>query len=187
MRQSAFQAPHAPHRIAASALLVGGALAFTATFLPLGQTAYVATEHDPATTIAEIPAHDLITAIQFNVQYPQESSIGGTCFWGFVLWGAPLVVVAIGLSLLLARRWIPPAGSLIACLALILLGVGYNIISCSFYLHPFFGSQGATRTLEYGADLAFLGYFVALVGIIWLAFQRGGRTSRAHTTMELTR
>lgn len=170
---------YAPHWIAAAALFTGGAIAFSATFLPLGQAAYFATAHDPATTVAEIPAQDLITTIQFNARYPQESSIGGTCFWGIALWGAPLILATIGLTLLIARRWTPRPRmwivSLILLLLVLLLGAGYVIVSSAFYLTPFFGRQGAVRTLEYGAAISLLGYFVTLVGVIWLAFQRTRR------------
>src|SRR5690349_22463600 len=94
-----------PRRLAAGVLLAGGALAFAATFLPLGYATYRATAGEIAGTTTFIPAQNLTVAIQFNVRYPQESDIGGTCFWAFVLWGAPLILAAAGLILLLARRW----------------------------------------------------------------------------------
>jgi hypothetical protein len=166
-----------PRRVAAGVLSAGGALAFAATFLPLGYATYPAT-YGAATATTEIPAQNLIRVIQFNVRYPQESSFIGTCFWAFLLWGAPLILAAAGLVRLLARRWIPRLRVWIATLIVALLGGGYVLVSCNFYVYPFFGLQGATaHTLTYGAGLSLLGYLAALVGVIWLALQRASINS----------
>ncbi len=167
-----------PRRIAACVLFAGGALALAATFLPLGYATYPASYGEIASTTLEIPAHDLIVAIQYNVQYPRESDIGGTCFWAFLLWGAPLILAAAGLVLLLARRWNPRRRVWIVTLIVALLGAGFMLVSCQFYVYSFFGLQGATaHTLTYGAGLSLLGYLAALVGIIWLALQRTNRNT----------
>lgn len=167
-----------PRRVAASVLFAGGAVAFAATFLPLGYATYPATYGEIARDTTFIPAQNLMVAIQFNVQYPRESDIGGTSFWAFVLWGAPLILAAAGLALLLARRWTPRLRVWIVALILLLLGAGYVLVSCNFYVYPFFGLQGATaHTLTYGAGLSLLGYLAALAGVIWLARQRASINS----------
>jgi hypothetical protein len=162
-----------PRRAAASALFAGGALAFAATFLPLGFATYPATPGEIAAPIYTVPAQDLITVIQFNLLSPGESSIIGTCTWAFLVWGAPLILAASGLVLLLARRWRPRRRVWIVALIVALLGAGFMLVSCQFYVYPFFGLQGATaHTLTYGAGLSLLGYLAVLVGVIWLALQR---------------
>ncbi|HEY7339813.1 MAG TPA: hypothetical protein VH591_02935 [Ktedonobacterales bacterium] len=173
-----FGASSLPRWIAASVLLAGGALAFAATFLPLGYATYPADYGEIATTTFEIPAQNLITVIQFNLRSPGESSIIGTCAWMFLLWGAPLILAAAGLGLLLADRWRPRLRVWFVALIVALVGAGYVLVSCQFYVYPFFGLQGATaHTLTYGADLSFLGYLAALVGVIWLALQRNTTNS----------
>ncbi|HEX6540156.1 MAG TPA: hypothetical protein VF040_00245 [Ktedonobacterales bacterium] len=162
-------ASSAPRWRAASLLLVGGLLAFAASFLPLGQAAYSAAYGDRAMTIVSVPARELLTVIQVNLRAPGESIISGTYFWGFAIWGAPLILAAIGLALFLARRWTPTARTWVPALALILLGAGFTLVSCWFYLYPFFGSQGATRTLAYGPAAALLGFLIALAGTIMTA------------------
>src|SRR5690349_1501054 len=125
-----------PRQIAACVLLAGGALAFAATFLPLGYATYPATSGEIATTTVEIPAQTLITVIQFNLRYPGNSSIIGTCTWAFLLWGAPLVLAAIGLVSLLAGRWRPRLRVWIVALIMALVGAGYVLVSCQFYVYP---------------------------------------------------
>jgi hypothetical protein len=169
-----------PRRIATRVVLVGGTLAFLASFLPLGYASYPAnsTYSQGATTNATIPAQDLIAAIQFNLRFPQESSIGGTCVWAFLLWGAPLILAAAAVTFLLKPGWFARVGAriiglvLILLVLLVLLGTGYTLVSCQFYLYPFFGLQGATHALAYGAGVALFGYLSALMGIIWLTIQR---------------
>jgi hypothetical protein len=96
----------------------------------------------------------------------------------FLLWGAPLILAAAGLGLLLADRWRPRLRVWFVALIVALVGAGYVLVSCQFYVYPFFGLQGATaHTLTYGADLSFLGYLAALVGVIWLALQRNTTNS----------
>jgi hypothetical protein len=156
-----------PRWFAANALLVGGALAFIASFLPLGQTTDLASGGSPASTSFWIPAQELVTVVGFNAQAPDEGIVG-TSLWAFTLWGAPVMLAALGGTLLLARRWTPAARVRVVGVILVAVGAGFTVLSCWGYLNPFFGSQGATRTLEYGPGVALLGYLCAQAGTIWL-------------------
>ena len=93
---------------------------------------------------------------------------GGTGFWAFWLWGAPLILAALGAAALLSRRWTPAARTRVLGVFLVAFGVDLTLVSCVGYLDPIFGSQGATRTLAYGPAVTLLGYLGALVGTIWL-------------------
>lgn len=171
-----------PRRIAAGLLFAGGAMSFAATFLPLVYLTYPDT-HGRIDAAPEIPAQAFISFVQFYRQdsYLQTSSIIGMCIWAFLLWGAPLILAIFGLALLLARRWTPGWGIWIIGLILVLLGVGWTVVSCLFIVNL----QGAVvQVLTYGAGLSFLGYLVALVGVIWLALQR---SRRAHAEAGLPR
>jgi hypothetical protein len=158
---------------AASVLLVGGVLAFIATFLPLGTAVY---PNDPAPPIVTVPAEQLATALRFNLQNPASSSISSTLGWAALLWGIPISLMALGAALLLWRhrvrvpRMRPRQMRLVLVLGLVLgfLGAGFTLLSIEFYRYPFFGLQGWTRSLEYGAAVAVCGYLCALVGLVWL-------------------
>ncbi|HEY7339814.1 MAG TPA: hypothetical protein VH591_02940 [Ktedonobacterales bacterium] len=150
---------------------MGGAVAFAASFLPLGQIAFPAIAGEPATTIVEIPGQMLA----LMVQTPYRLSIEGCLlFAGF--WAAPLLLAAIGVSLLIRRR--PGRARIwVFGLLLILLGAGITVLYSALYLlfpqgeviHP-------KATLAYGPAVALFGYLTALVGVIWLALQRLRRT-----------
>ncbi len=163
-----FPALPAARWVAASVLLVGGMLAFAASFLPFGQAAYPATDGYPASAVIRLPAQDLARAIDDVVRAPYTHSVGGTGFWAFWLWGAPLILAALGAAALLSRRWTPAARTRVLGVFLVAFGVDLTLVSCVGYLDPIFGSQGATRTLAYGPAVTLLGYLGALVGTIWL-------------------
>jgi hypothetical protein len=154
---------------AASALLAGGALAFMATFVPLGRATYPAASGEPASTSLSIPGQDLATAVRVNLRAPNGGIIG-TLFWAFALWGVPLYLAALGGALLLIRRWTPAPRVWAVALILVELGAGFTIVSMWGYLNPIFGSQGATRALEYGPGVSLIGYLCALAGTIGLPF-----------------
>ena len=154
---------------AASVLLVGGALAFIATFLPLGRATYPAASGEPASTSFSIPGQDLARVVAVNLSAPNGGIIG-TLFWAFALWGVPLFLAAVGGALLLARRWTPAPRVWAVGLILVELGAGFTIVSIWGYLNPILGSQGATRTLEYGPGVSLFGYLCALAGTICLPF-----------------
>lgn len=162
---ASFASLRARRWFAASALMVGGALVIGGTFLPLGQAASPAIYGEPASTLTDIPAHDLTLWLIQMLRTPYRLSVS-TAIWAFFLWGAPAILAAIGLALLWARRWRPASGSMIAGLSLVALGAGVIALSCVGYLHPYFGSQGAARTLGYGPAVEFAGYLLALIGIL---------------------
>jgi hypothetical protein len=155
----------APRSLEAGALLLGGALAFAASFLPLGQAVYPADFHQ--TPIVTIPARELATVIGNNLHDPASASFVGTGFWTFALWGAPLGLAVLGLLALL-RRQAPASGrsaSQIVSMLLVVVGAGFTLVSCWGYLTPIFGSGGATRSLVYGPAVALLGYLSAVWGL----------------------
>jgi hypothetical protein len=159
-------------RLAAFALLVGGAVAFVATFLPL------ATAFDPDTgwTTLYVPAQDFATELQFNLQNPATSSLSDTLVLALFMWGIPLVLAALGATLLVARRGMTRARTwavrlvLVIGLVLGLIGGGFALLTVEFAVHPFFGSGGRTLTLQYGATVYLCGYGCVLVALIGLLF-----------------
>ena len=157
-----------PRRLAAGALLAGGLAIFLSSFLPFGKDSFPADSYSPELTVITVPARDLITTLQSNMQNPDNSSLASTLFWAFLVWGIPLLLLALGGAALAARwRW-PGVASCFAGLLLLLVGAGYSLVSLEFYLDPIFGAQGGTRTLEYGSIVTLLGYLSAFVAIIWL-------------------
>jgi len=159
---------------AAGLLLVGGALAFVASFLPLGQIAFPAIADEPATTIVEIPGQTLALMVQQTVQAPYRLSIEGCLlFAGF--WAAPLLLAAIGAAPLVRRQ---PARARVGVfgLLLILLGAGVTALYCALYLFISHGEVIQPKaTLDYGPAVALLGYLLALAGVLWMALQRPRR------------
>ncbi len=156
---------------------MGGALAFVASFLPLGQIAFPAVADEPATTIVEIPGQTLALMVQQTVQTPYRLSIEGCLlFAGF--WAAPLLLAAIGVSVLVRRQPVR-ARVWVFGLLLILLGAGVTVLYCALYLFISHGEVIQPKaTLDYGPAVALLGYLVALAGIVWLALRRS-RGARA--------
>lgn len=153
---------------AAGALIVGGALAFSATFLPFGQLAWPAISGEPATTIVDIPGRDLATSIGVQAHYLALAS--STCLLIGGLWGAPLILLAIGVVLFLARRWMPTGRTWASALLLIFLGAGVTVLYCAAFLFFPHGEVIQPKaTLQYGPGVALLGYLLALVGVIWTA------------------
>ena len=185
MRQSASRAPR---WMAASALLVGGALAFAATFLPLGQAAYLPRSIIPLRRLRRFPRtissqpSNSTSSIRKNPVSAAHVSGGSYSGERRSFW-QPSVYRSCWRG-----AGYRQAGSLIACLALILVGVGYVIISCSFYLSA---RSLASRAPHEPWTMGLAYRFSATSSRWWassgLAFQRGRRTSRAHTAMELTR
>ncbi len=156
-------------RLAAVGLLAGGGLALLATFLPLGRADYATGLGDGALTltIMSIPARDLTTISRFNLQNP-DGGIVGTSLSMLILWGVPVALAVIGITLGARPGWRPRGRARAATVALAVVGASYLAVSCWGYLNLAFGT-GATRTLEYGAGVAVLGYLCALAGAIWLA------------------
>jgi hypothetical protein len=154
---------------AAGALLLGGGLAFIATFLPLGQTTYPAASGQPASTSLSIPGQDLTKAVEVNFS-ARSGGILDTVFWAFTLWGVPLFLAALGGALLLARRWTPAPRVWAAALVLIELGAGFTLVSTWVYLNITIGTGGAIRSLEHGPGVSLFGYVCALAGTIALPF-----------------
>ena len=160
---------------AAVGLIAGGGLALLATFLPRGQADYAASFGDAALTIVSIPARDLLTIWRFNLQHP-DGGIVGTSFSTLIVWGVPIALAMIGTVLLAEPGWSPTWRARVGTMVLAVIGVCFLGLSCLGFLYPLFGSQGATRTLEYGAGVAALGYLCALAGAIGLAMSnREGR------------
>lgn len=159
---------------AAGLLFAGGALAFVASFLPLGQIAFPAIADEPATTIIEIPGQTLVRMVQQTVQAPFRLSIEGCLlFAGF--WAAPLLLAAIGVALLVRRQPVP-ARIWVFGLLLILLGAGVTVLYCALYLFISHGEVIQPKaTLDFGPAVALVGYLVALVGVVWLALRRPRR------------
>jgi hypothetical protein len=157
-------------RLAAFALLVGGALGFLATFLPLA-TAF---DPDNGWTTVYVPAQEFATILQFNLQNPATSSLGDTLGLAFIMWGIPLVLAVLGVTLQVARRGMTRARTwavrlvLVIGLVLGLIGGGFALLSVEFAGNTFLGSGGRTITLQYGAPVYLCGYGCALVALIWL-------------------
>ncbi len=168
------QTTSGPRRIAAGLLFVGGALAFVASFLPLGQLAYPAIADEPASTFVEIPGQTLAEIVQQTAQAPYRLSIEA-CLLFVGIWAAPLLLAAIGVSLLVRRQPVQTRIWVFGLL-LILLGAGVTVLHCVLYL---FFSHGEViqpkATLDYGPAVALLGYLLALAGVLWLALQRPRR------------
>ena len=159
-----------PRRVAAGVLFAGGALAFIATFLPQVYLTYPTT-HGRIDREPEIPALVYLAVILYYRQYSNvyTPTVIAMCAWAFLLWGAPLILAFFGLALLLARRWTPGWRSWTVGVILVLLGAGYVLVSCLFFLNL----QGSVvQVLTPGTSLSFLGYLAALVGVLWLALQR---------------
>jgi hypothetical protein len=156
---------------------VGGAVAFIASFLPLGQIAFPAIADEPATTIVEAPGQTLALMFQQMVQAPYRGTIEGCLlFAGF--WAAPLLLAAIGVALLVRRQPVR-ARIWVFGLLLILLGAGITVLYCALYLlFPHGEVIQPKATLDYGPAVTLLGYLLALVGVIWLALHRS-RWARA--------
>jgi hypothetical protein len=154
--------------LAAGSLILGGAAAFVASFLPFGRATRPATAATPASTTVVILAQDLTAAIEHAQRSSDAYSVGSTGLWAFWLWGTPLVLVTLGAVALLLRRWTPGPRTRIIGLFVVAVGVGFILASCLEYLAPISGPQGATQTLAYGPAVASLGYLCALVGAIWL-------------------
>lgn len=160
---------------AAGLLFVGGAVAFVASFLPLGQIAFPAVADEPATTIVQIPGQTLALMAQQSIQTPYHLSIEGCLlFAGF--WAAPPLLAALGVAALVRRQ---PGRIGMFGLLLILLGAGVTVLYCALYLFFPHGEVIQPKaTLDYGPAVALLGYLVALAGVIWLALRRS-RGARA--------
>lgn len=168
-----------PRRIAAGLLFAGGALAFIATFLPLVYLTYPDT-HGRIDGDPEIPALIFIGFAQFYRQdsYLQTPTVIAMCVWAFLMWGFPLILAIVGLALLVARRWTPGWRLWTVGLILVLLGIGWMIVSCLFFVNL----QGAVvQVITYGTGLTLFGYLAALTGVTWLTLQRS-RWARGEET-----
>jgi hypothetical protein len=165
-----------PRWLAADTLSAGGALAFMASFLPLGQTRYPAVADEPATTLVEIPARTLasIMGVQANHLYVVSPDV---CLLFVGVWGAPLLLVVIGLSLLVRRQPLR-ARVWVSGLLPILLGAGITVLYCAIYLlFPHGEVIQPKATLAYGPAVALSGYLIALASVIRLALQPTSRNT----------
>lgn len=163
--------------VAASALLVGGMLAFAASFLPLGQSFYPGGFGEPASTQVTVPAQFVATSFAVALRH-HVFSLSETLLWPLALWGAPLVLAALGIGVLLAPIRRLRARTRILGLLLVVLGAAFVILMCLAHQSPFFGSQGAILTLTYGPVVGLLGYLGALVGIIRLPARSGSAATQ---------
>lgn len=153
---------------------MGGAVAFIASFLPLGQIAFPAVADEPATTIVEIPGQTLALMVQQTVQTPYRLSIEG-CLLFAGIWAAPLLLAAIGVALLVRRQPVR-ARIWVFGLFLILLGAGVTVLHCALYLFLPHGEVIQPKaTLDYGPAVVLSGYLLALAGVVWLAVRRSRR------------
>jgi hypothetical protein len=138
-------------QIGAPAILLGGILAAIASFLPWVRTYYPAVLDEPASTVFNSPWQSLARPLQISLLV------------------APIVLAAIGLSVLRHGDMAPRPRVWIASLMLALLGAAWTI-PIAMLLYSFAGgfSVSHTNTLEYGPAIALLGYLLAFVGALLL-------------------
>ncbi len=147
----------------------------------MGQIAYPAVADEPATTFVEIPGQTLVLIVQQAIQTPYRLGIDN-CLLFVGVWAAPLVLAAIGMSLLV-RRQPPRARVWVFGMLLILLGAGVTFLNCALYLLFSHGEVIQPKaTLAFGPAVVLSGYLLALVGVIWLAVQRP-RRARAERSL----
>jgi hypothetical protein len=123
---------------------------------------------DAALSIVSIPARDLMTIWRVNLQ-TRDDGIISTGFSTLMMWDVPIALVVTGILLLSSAGWRPTWLARAATVVLAVIGASFLVLSCLGYLYTCFGSQGATRTLEYGAGVAALGYLCALAEAVGLA------------------
>jgi hypothetical protein len=139
-------------QIGAIATLLGGILAAIASFLPWVRTFYPAVLDEPASTVFNSPGQSLARPLQISLLV------------------APIVLAAIGVSVLRRGDTAPRPRVWIASLMLALLGAAWTIL-IALLLVSFAGGFSVTRhtnTLEAGPALALLGYLCAFVGALLL-------------------
>lgn len=145
-------------------LLAGGALAFAGSFLPLATITTPPTPQysEPGSAFTYIPAQSAARIFLAP----------DTCLISFAIWGAPLVLAALGVWMLLARRVTLRTGTLIAGLLLILLGVMYVLLFSALYLYPRGGVIPSHATLGPGPFVMLAGYLITLFALIELFAHR---------------
>ena len=162
-------------QLAVGALLAGSLAAFVSSFLPFGRATYQSDIYTPGPPIRVeifVTAQDLIEVLQVSIQNPGNLlNLAITLIWAFLVWGIPLVLLALGAAALWRRPRHHRATVYFVGLLLVLIGAGYTLLTCisyESYLYPWFGSLPAlTRTLEYGSLVTLLGYLSAFVAIVW--------------------
>jgi hypothetical protein len=136
----------------AIAILLGGILAAIASFLPSVRTVYPAVLDEPASTVSYSPGQSLVRPLQLSLLV------------------APIVLAAVGVSVLRRVDTAPRPCVWIASLMLALLGAAWTILIAMllFSLVGGFSVPRHTNTLEAGPALALLGYLCAFVGALLL-------------------
>ena len=163
--------------LAGSALLLGGALALIAAFLPFMRTEWPAIAGDPAGGVTTYLIQPLLApggpfAMRVEIMLRD----------GVLLLGAPAGLVALGAVMLWARRAPPGRRAFFIALPLVALGAFYALVNAAVSFFPVWDSGIGTRRLDYGAGVMFAGYLFALIGTILLlsvtsrpALERGRR------------
>ena len=152
-------------RFAGSLLVVGGALAFLASFLPLGQASFPPVEGDPATTLVTIPARALLEMVQSPTRLLGLSSL----FELIGQWGLPLALAALGLVVLLVPRWRQMRGHAFV-VVLAGLGIIFVLLKCLIFVAFTHLGNLVTPSTSFGIGpfIALLGYVCAGVGAVRL-------------------
>lgn len=150
-------------RLAGGALLVGGALAIIAAFLPFMRTEWPAVAGDPAGGVTDYLIQPLLTLggpVAMRVEIALRD--------GVLLLGAPTGLAALGTATIWARRWALGRRGFVIGFPLVALGAFYFLANVAISYFPVWDSGIGTRRLEYGAGVMFLGYLLALIGTILL-------------------
>jgi hypothetical protein len=146
--------------------------------------------HKPATTSSHTAAQDLVRVIEQTMHAPDNVATYSNAIndgvAAFALWGAPLLLVLFGLSVLLARTWAPRLRTRVFYLLLVGANVAFTVLLVWLYSTTHVDVGAVTYTRQIGPAVALLGDFFALVGILWLArlprFAKMPKTPKAPKT-----
>jgi hypothetical protein len=137
------------------------------------QRIVAAVAQKPAATTTRTAARDLIRVVERTMHAPDNAATYGAAVndgvAAFVLWGVPLLLVLLGLSVLLARAWAPRLRTRIFFLLFVGANVALTLVLVWLYSTYHVDSVAATYTRQIGPAVALLGDFFALVGILVLA------------------
>jgi hypothetical protein len=151
-------------------LLVGGGLSLAATFLPYVKVYYPGGGLDPASTTYVEPGLLVIHAAVVNGLQSGVFGLLSTCVVALLVWGAPLALLAIGLSAFRAFRVRRPIVSFslrTPGIVWVVVGVLMTILITGFLDTPFLAYQ-EIYTPFIGPLVALLGYGFALAGLLRL-------------------
>jgi hypothetical protein len=176
-------------QLPARALLAGGLAAFVSSFLPFSTMTYPPdfyASSSPVTWVS-VPARDLIIDLQTAIL--NEYLLPKVLILAFLIWGIPLILVALGAVALGQHRGRLQATVYFVGLLLLLIGAGNTLVTCIFYesyRDPWFGSLPTlTHSLEIGSLLTLLGYLSAFVALVWLCWSsRRMRSERNSMTLQ---